>query len=180
MASQLLTIGHSAHPIGTFLNLLQLHHVQRVVDVRSVPSSRFHPQFRKRELAEALQARNITYVFSGKQLGGRPTDPACYQDGILPEAHTKPWPRPDFKLVMQQEWFMAGIQELLGDLRETITVILCSEEEPRNCHRRLLIAAYIRQHHPDVEILHIRGDGRLEPDEVLDNHTASVYQLTLL
>lgn len=176
----LLTIGHSAHPMGTFLHLLQQHHVQRVVDVRSVPSSRFHPQFRKRELAEALQAQNIAYVFSGQKLGGRPTDPACYQDGFVPEIHAKPWPRPDYSLVMQRAWFIAGIQELIGYLRDSITVILCSEEDPRHCHRHLLIAAYFRQRYPQVEILHIRGDGRLEPDNALQNTAVPDRQLTLI
>ena len=52
----LYTIGHSAHPIQKFIGLLHAYHIQQVVDVRSVPASRFHPQYNKavlqRELAE--------------------------------------------------------------------------------------------------------------------------------
>lgn len=61
-----------------------------------------------------------------------------------PETYAKPWPRPDFWLVMPRDWFIAGIQKLAGYHRDSITMILCSEEDPHNCHCHLLIAAYFR------------------------------------
>ncbi|MGD9369599.1 MAG: DUF488 domain-containing protein [Desulfobacteraceae bacterium] len=107
---KLFTIGHSAHPIEKFIELLKLHHIHMLVDVRSVPASRFYPQFRKRALTRTLAEQDIQYVFLGQQLGGRPTDPTCYKDGLLPEKHQKPWPKPDYAKVMQREWFIGGIE----------------------------------------------------------------------
>jgi uncharacterized protein (DUF488 family) len=158
---QLFTIGHSAHTLEKFVNLLELHGVQTVVDVRSVPASRFHPQFSKRNLSHSLARQEIQYVFLGQELGGRPSDPACYAGGVLPEKGTKPWPRPDYALIMKRAWFTQGIEQLLQYVVDRPTAILCSEEDPARCHRHFLIAEYLVQNHPDIEVLHIRGNGTL-------------------
>ncbi len=39
------TIGHSTRTIEQFLALLKAHHIQEIVDVRTVPKSRHNPQF---------------------------------------------------------------------------------------------------------------------------------------
>ena len=164
---QLCTIGHSAHTLEKFINLLELHGIQTVVDVRSVPASRFHPQFSKRNLSDALARQEIQYVFLGQELGGRPSDPTCYAGGVLPEKGTKPWPRPDYARIVKRDWFIQGIERLLRCAVGCPTAILCSEEDPAHCHRHFLIAEYLGQHHPDVEVLHIRGNGALlRADEI--------------
>src|ERR687892_511794 len=68
----LLTIGHSNHPIEHFLALLARHAVETVADVRSVPYSRFAPQYRKAPLASTLADAGIGYLFLGEPLGGKP------------------------------------------------------------------------------------------------------------
>ena len=40
------TIGHSTHGIKNFVALLKRHRINAVADVRSVPYSRWHPQFK--------------------------------------------------------------------------------------------------------------------------------------
>jgi uncharacterized protein (DUF488 family) len=158
---QLFTIGHSAHASEKFINLLELHGIQTVVDVRSIPVSRFHPQFSKRNLSHSLARQEIQYVFLGQELGGRPSDPTCYAGGVLPERGAKPWPRPDYAQVVKRAWFIQGVEQLLHYVVDQPTAILCSEEDPARCHRHFLIAEYLGQHHPDIEVLHIRGNGTL-------------------
>ena len=158
---RLFTIGHSAHTLEKFINLLELHGIQTVVDVRSVPASRFHPQFSKRNLSHSLARQEIQYVFLGRELGGRPSDPTCYSGGALPEKGTKPWPTPDYAQIVKRDWFVQGIERLLQYAVDQPTAILCSEEDPARCHRHFLIAEYLGRHHPDIEILHIRGNGIL-------------------
>ena len=65
----ILTIGHSTHPIETFLELLRAHGVKRLVDVRTIPRSRYNPQFNSDTLAATLPASGIAYT-SIKELGG--------------------------------------------------------------------------------------------------------------
>ena len=157
----LYTIGHSAHPIEKFIDLLQMHTIQNLVDVRSVPASRFHPQYRKRNLERSLAECNISYVFWGQTLGGRPMDPACYPDDKLPDKRQKPWPRPDYERMTSRPWFIQSIANLLQLAEQSPTAILCSEEDPLHCHRHWLIDKYLHQHHPEVNVLHIRGDGNI-------------------
>jgi uncharacterized protein (DUF488 family) len=158
---ELYTIGHSAHPIAHFLGLLHMHQIEVLADVRSIPASRFHPQYNQKRLAGTLAESGIAYHSLGDRLGGRPGDPRLYPNG---KQHTpgERFPRPDFSLVMQQPWFAAGIAELLAICVAGRTVILCSEEDPTRCHRSLLIAAYLSAHSPDVRVLHIRGNGGIE------------------
>ena len=77
----IFTVGHSAHEVARFVDLLARHGVEAVADVRSMPYSRRHPQFNRETLRESLKASGIAYVFLGKELGARSTDPACYENG---------------------------------------------------------------------------------------------------
>jgi uncharacterized protein (DUF488 family) len=164
---QLYTLGHSAHPLAKFLSLLDQYDIQTLVDVRSVPASRFHPQFNRASLERSLTDHGIRYVFAGQALGGRPTDPTVYPDGRLPVRGRANPPRPDYAEMMKRAWFFQGIEQLLQLAAEQPTAILCSEEDPAHCHREHLIAAYLRQHHPEIEILHIRGNGTVTSPESL-------------
>ncbi len=41
------TVGHSTRSIADFLELLHAHGVTRLLDVRTVPRSRYNPQFNR-------------------------------------------------------------------------------------------------------------------------------------
>ena len=66
----LFTIGRSTHSIEEFIELLYAHHVQHLVDVRSIPKSRHVPQFNTDALASSLRANSIYYSHL-KALDGR-------------------------------------------------------------------------------------------------------------
>ena len=74
----LWSVGHSIHPIEVFIDLLRLHGVEAVVDVRSSPFSRFNPQFNRHSLERDLHAAAIEYRFMGKELGGKPDADGFY------------------------------------------------------------------------------------------------------
>ena len=65
----ILTIGHSTRPIEAFLHLLKAHGVKHLVDVRTIPRSRYNPQFNDDALAAALKPAAIAYT-NMKALGG--------------------------------------------------------------------------------------------------------------
>jgi uncharacterized protein (DUF488 family) len=166
---KLYTLGHSAHRLEKFLALLDQHGIRILVDVRSVPASRFHPQYNRATLERSLTEHGVRYVFAGQALGGRPMDPSVYPGGRLPVKGQANPPRPDYAEMMKRDWFVQGIEHLLtlaadADAKRP-TAILCSEEDPAHCHREHLIAAYLRANHPEIEILHIRGNGTLTSPE---------------
>ena len=53
------TVGHSTHQITYFLDLLQLHSVSCVVDVRSVAGSKMNPQYNKEPFSNFLKNNKI-------------------------------------------------------------------------------------------------------------------------
>ena len=156
----LYTIGHSAHPIEKFISLLNARHIHVLVDVRSTPASRWHSQYNKAALQQALAEHQIEYHFAGQQLGGRPKDPTCYDPEALADKDVK-HPRANFSEIMKREWFVKGIADLVGQINQGRTAILCSEEEPRRCHRHELIAQYLSGVHPSIAVQHIRGNGTI-------------------
>lgn len=143
------TVGHSNHQISKFLELLQLHAVTTIADVRSAPYSQFAPQFNKEPLRETLQAEGIKYVFLGRELGARSTDPACYENG-----------RVRYDRLAQSDHFRVGMDRLVSGSDSEMIAILCTEKDPLDCHRTLLVARALVGRSVAVE--HILADGSLE------------------
>lgn len=179
---KLFTIGHGNNNIDRFIQLLVDNGITTLVDVRTAPFSRFNPQFDKENLENSLSRHGIEYAYAGKYLGGRPSDPTCYKNQIMPGEGADYLHEVDYLEVMKRPWFVQGIARLLEMAEEQITAIMCSEENPAECHRHHLIARFLMANYPEVEIYHIRGDGA-----VFDAHSIieSVYsnpleQLSLL
>lgn len=150
--SMVYTIGHSSHTFATFAKLLTGHGVEVLVDVRSAPYSKYAPQFDREVLQRALNDAGIKYLFLGGELGGRPKNEGYY-DG---QGHVV------YSRMTTDPAFVAGIERLERGMAEYRVALMCGEEEPAHCHRRLLVARILMER--GHEVLHIRGDGRVEPD----------------
>ncbi|MEU5846350.1 DUF488 domain-containing protein [Saccharopolyspora shandongensis] len=153
-----LTIGHSTHDLPSLLALLQQYEVTAVADVRSVPVSRFAPQFNQGAVERGLNQAAIRYVFLGKELGARTEDPTCYVDG-----------RVQYGRLAQTVDFVSGIERLVRGAQTEHIAIMCTEREPLDCHRTVLIARALTER--GVTIDHIHGDGELE------SHTSAMERL---
>lgn len=151
---ELLTVGHSNHPLAHLVGLLALHDVRTVVDVRSSPWSRRHPQYVRETFAGGLAEAGIGYVFLGDALGARPREPG------LRDARG----RADFARIAAGERFRAGLGRVRTLAASGRTTLLCAEREPADCHRTLLVCRHLRRE-PGLRILHLLADGRLEPHE---------------
>jgi uncharacterized protein (DUF488 family) len=158
----LFTIGHSNHALDKLAGLLKRHGVATLVDVRTAPYSRYSSQFNKESLGRELGHYGLAYVFEGDCLGGRPSDPACYRSGTVPDENADYLHEVDYREVMKRPWFVRGVDRLLDMAGREPTAVMCSEEDPAHCHRHHLIAAYLAAEHPEVDVRHIRGDGTLQ------------------
>ena len=67
----------------------------------------------------------------------------------------------DYPAIMEKQWFNEGIDLLIELADEHTTAIMCSEEDPAKCHRHHLIVKYLLAEFPEIEIIHIRGDGNV-------------------
>ena len=150
IAPTIFTIGHSTHSSAEFIELLRRHGADAVADVRSSPHSRFNPGFNREPLQQCLKAAGVTYAFLGDDLGGRPSDPACYSEG-----------RVQYDRVAATESFKRGVARILHGAQRYRVALLCSEKEPLACHRTLLIAPALVAR--GIPVVHIHADGGLEP-----------------
>jgi uncharacterized protein (DUF488 family) len=148
----LLTVGHSNHDLVHYLALLRTHEVQCIADVRSWPASRYTPWFDRQPLLEALDGAGVRYVFLGHELGGRPEEKHLYDEG----GHVR------YDAVASSKVFARGLERLRRGTEALRIAVMCAEENPAHCHRRLLVGRVLFEQ--GTRILHIRGDGRLEPE----------------
>ena len=160
MATQheVLTIGHSNHTIERFIELLCQHRVTAVADVRSSPYSQMHAQFNREALAVALKREAIAYSFLGRELGGRPADKTCYENG-----------RVQYKRVAATPIFRSGLDRILAGVQSFRIALMCAEREPLECHRTLLVAPELEK--AGITVLHLHVDGRTE------SHTDAMSRL---
>ena len=150
------TVGHSNHSAEKFAGLLKRHGIEVLVDTRSHPYSRHAPHFNAHSLEGILAKDDIRYLFLGRELGGRPEEEMFYDtEG-----------RVDYALVGSSQPFLDGISRLEKELRTHTAALLCSEEDPARCHRRLLVGRALEE--LGYTLRHIRGDGSVETEGEAD------------
>lgn len=147
--AQIFSIGHSNHSLDKFLSLLESSKINMVVDVRSAPFSRMFPQFNQDTLKKSLGENLIGYLFLGDQIGGRSNDPEDYLDGQVL-----------YKALAQKEGFKTGIERLKEGSAKYRIALMCSEKEPLDCHRTLLVSQALASR--DIPVGHIHADGTVE------------------
>jgi uncharacterized protein (DUF488 family) len=155
-SATILTIGHSNHSIEKLVDLLEASGVEVVVDTRSQPYSKYTTQFNREALQSAIAGAGMKYLYLGRELGGRP-EGAEFYDGEGRVLYSK---------VAESRLFRQGIERVLAGSERNCVALLCAEEDPRDCHRRLLVARVLAQS-GGAFISHIRGDGRLQPEDEL-------------
>lgn len=154
---EIKTIGHGNRKIEDFINLLSQYHTDTVIDVRTIPYSRFHPQFRQANLKASLEKAGVNYIFLGNELGGRPKNPDLYIDGSV-----------SYAAVKQTELYKSGIQQVISLAKRNIKVtLMCSESDQNECHRKHLIADELNQ--IGISIFHINKVGGLEKHSIIVN-----------
>lgn len=145
---EVLTIGHSSHPIEQFLVLLRGAGVTAVADVRSAPHSRHVPQFNHDALKATLREAGIAHVYLGRELGGRPQNKAQYREGVA-----------DYEKIAVSETFQAGLQRVLDGAATHRVALMCAEQHPLDCHRCLLVGRALAAR--GARVRHILPDGAL-------------------
>lgn len=134
----IFTIGHSTHSQEDFIEILQAFDVERLVDIRSLPGSKYCPQFNQEEMEEYLPQNGIEYIHL-PELGGR-------KKGDKKNSVNLAWHSPSFRNYadyMQTQEFKKGIKELMALAHEKVTVIMCAEVLPWRCHRSLVSDALL-------------------------------------
>jgi uncharacterized protein (DUF488 family) len=157
MPQVLWTIGHSTRPIDEFLSLLKTHTIQQLVDVRTVPRSRYNTQFTTEALATSLAGEGISYHHAAP-LGGlrRPR-----KDSI-----NTGWRNDSFRGYadyLQSEAFRSALEELMAGSQELRTAIMCAEAVPWRCHRSLIADALLTR---DWHVQHLMSEKKVNQHQL--------------
>lgn len=135
--STIYTVGHSTRSLDELAAVLRAAGVVELVDVRTAPGSRRHPQFARAALAIALPELGIGYRHE-RDLGGFRR--------ARPDSSNLGWTHPAFRGFadyMQTAQFTAALDRLQDLARARPTCFMCAEAQWWRCHRRLISDALV-------------------------------------
>ena len=131
------TVGHGKNDIKEFMDVLKKHKIRTLIDVRSIPRSRWVPAYNRQKLEVLCPDENIEYIWRGKSLGGF---------GEIPH-----------------EFFMKGISELVERGKEDNIIIMCSESDYTKCHRYQKITPELEK--AGVAVTHLKVEKKRDKFE---------------
>ena len=140
------TIGHSTRKEEDFLRLLKHYSIQLLADVRTIPKSRWNPQFQKARLEKSLPAAGIEYVHVPKLGGLREPSGKSIHQGLKNPALQ------GYADHMQTAEFEEALKHLIQLSQKQTVAIMCAEADYRKCHRQLTSDALKVN---GVEVIHI-------------------------
>jgi uncharacterized protein (DUF488 family) len=150
----IFTIGHSTRSLDELVDILKVHAVRCVVDVRRFPASRRHPHFNRVELAAELAKQGIGYEWF-PDLGGR--------RAARPDSHNTRWRNASFRGYadyMETVAFRNAIERVETIAAGRSVAIMCAESLWWRCHRSL-IADYLTA--SGTAVSHIVDARKTEP-----------------
>lgn len=153
MASSLITVGHGTAAEQELVELLVAAGIESLVDVRTAPGSRRHPQFMRQAMQEWVPAAGIAYRWEPRLGGLRKPTPdspnvALRNSGFRAYADHMATPE-----------FVEAVDEVLGEAAGRPTTVMCAESLWWRCHRRLIadFATLVR----GADVRHLMHDGRM-------------------
>lgn len=161
---EIYTIGHSTYPIEKLIERLHKYQINCLIDVRSTPFSQHAPQYNSPELKMYLNNISIIYIYMGKELGARQPDNSLYsKEGYL-----------DFDKFRKTDLFKGGIERIKQGISKGYRIaIMCTEKDPLDCHRNILIARDLYEQ--DYVIKNILINGEVELQDKVEQRLLDLY-----
>lgn len=158
--STLVTVGHGTLEAEALAALLRAAAIESVVDIRTAPGSRRHPQFGRDELERWMPEAGISYRWEPRLGGFRRARPDSPNVALR---------HPSFRGYadhMGTAEFADALRGVLVEAAATAVTVMCSETLWWRCHRRLVADAVVLVH--GWGVLHLGHDGRLSPHRPTD------------
>jgi uncharacterized protein (DUF488 family) len=147
----IFSIGHGNKTIDEFVSELHSYDIDFLIDIRSKPYSKYNQQFSQQPLKVVVEREHIHYVYMGQELGGLPVhDSSCFtSDGKV-----------DYDKLKEKDFFKEGLRRLeKANLQGIKVCIMCSESDPKMCHRSKLIGVELLKQ--GIVIQHIVGISKI-------------------
>lgn len=149
ISSKLYTIGYGNRSAQEVFRLVRELGIDTLVDVRSIPYSRFRPAFNRNSLLSQAKDEGVAYVFKGVELGAK-------FNGTYPSN----------EVLRSRPEYAEGLRYLISLLEAGYNVaIMCCELDHLCCHRYSLVGEDMFQ--LGYPVVHINKQGKLAPHEGL-------------
>lgn len=145
------TFGHSTQSLSDFIDVLKKYMITELIDIRTVPRSRYNPQFNKETLPLELAKEKIEYRHFIKLGGLR---------HVVKNSINTGWENDSFRGYadyMQTKDFENAVEELLPIIKQKTVVLVCAEGLWWRCHRRMVADALSIR---GIKVLHILPNGK--------------------
>lgn len=158
------TIGHSNYSIDRFLDMLNCHNVNCVVDIRGTPYSKYNIQYNKETIYHTLTSKGYIYIYMGKEFAAQRADKSLYtEEGYV-----------DFEKVVYDKDFLSGIDRLkVGCNKGYRIALMGAKQDPITCHRCILLGRILGKYGFNVK--HILDDYKLASQEELEKRLLKKY-----
>lgn len=157
MTGPLITLGHGRQERDELAALLRGARIAHLIDVRRFPGSRANEAAARGQVPELSSEVGIGYRWD-ERLGGRRRLTAD-EDAASPDAWWRVRAFRAYAAWTRTEDFRVGIADLVADVGEQRTAIMCAESVWWRCHRRIISDVVLLEHEIPVE--HLMPDGRL-------------------
>lgn len=163
MDNTIYTIGYSDFKINDFLNVLKKYSIKCLIDVRSMPNSKYFGEYNKENLKEFLKENNILYRHYPREFGARQNDMKYYPNGYL-----------DFDLFTKSEAFIEGQEKVIKGMElGYIFALMCAEKDAMDCHRCIMVGRKFYQRGYDVR--NIMSNGKYESQKEFEIRLVERY-----
>lgn len=162
MSNILYSIGHSNQTQEEFLALIMVYDINCIVDVRSLPASKYSPQFNLEYIRGFLLANNVQYLHFGEEFGARRYDSIDESRQV------------NFEMAVKTPAFISGALRILRGMERGYNIaFMCSEADPLECHRFALVSRYF--HDTGICVQHILKDAKLASHESLEKDMINTF-----
>lgn len=169
------TIGYSGYgnTPEALISELTKRKINVLIDVRSNPYSAQFNNYNKESFAALLSRYGIKYRNYANYFGAKQEDSAFYSKFDGTDS------RIDYELFTKSEQFKQGAKNMETIVEKGfIPVIMCSEKDPINCHRAIMVAKTLSQEY-DFEIKHIVPEKEDETQEELEKRMMNTISCEL-
>jgi uncharacterized protein (DUF488 family) len=154
---RVFTIGHSTRSAADFIAVLKKFSIARVLDIRKIPGSAAHPQFRQEALERSLLEAGITYSYL-PALGGRRPKSRVVDEHINAGWHVRAFH--NYADYAQSDAFQDGLRQVLQLACQEPCAMMCAEVLWWRCHRRIVTDHLLAR---GVPVTHLFSETKSEP-----------------
>lgn len=156
------TVGHSNQTIEEFIDLIKKYEVNCIIDVRTIPSSNYNPQFDRIPITASLKVQGITYMHFDKEFILRRKD-SLDENGKV-----------DFERAVLTPFFQNGVVRLKRGIELGYKIaLMCAKAKPIECHRFSMIGRYLNDN--GFTVRHILRNGELATQEDIEKEMVNEY-----